>query len=562
VKGAVKDPLPQWGLSRGALPFFALFAMLAMTNLYLVLVGVEFEGKSLAIRAYFLLTAVTLLSLPLLVLSAARYALLMAPLGLLAPFEFLHIHFYRSASTLGAIGSSLETNPVELMEFLTGKEAYMVGSVVFVGLVLFLAARARVVRLPVRTLRYCVVAMAGTVLGVGVVQKSLLDRLGVRKGFVEVSMNVQRSFQSSYPFGFIARLTVAANGVWQSARHRGLVEGSRFNAHRSSATATPELYVTILGETARFSNWSLNGYQRETSPRLERIAGLTSFEHMCSPSNVSRVSVPLILTKVGTERYREVYREKSFIAAFAEAGFRTYWISNQGKYGQHDNSISMHAGDAAEAFFIGLEKGGEDYDSRVLPVLSRILGRREQYVEILIHTMGSHYNYSARYPRTAAIYLPDRAPEWGDKKALLNSYDNSIAYADAVIAAIIEEVDKRDVPAVVTFISDHGENLGDNSRGLYGHPTALNTISEYHVPFFVWLSDEYRRAYPDKSLAIAANRSKWAIGSDYFHTITDLASIECEGCRVESSLARLGYRKPEMTVVDANGKFLDCKSLK
>jgi len=91
--------------------------------------------------------------------------------------------------------------------------------------------------------------------------------------------------------------------------------------------------VFIVGEAARPSNFHINGYERQTSPNLEKF-GATSYKNVITPYTVTRNSVPFILTRgrcAEDMRSAENFSnsEKSFIPIFKKLGYKTHW--HQGK---------------------------------------------------------------------------------------------------------------------------------------------------------------------------------------------------------------------------------------
>jgi KDO II ethanolaminephosphotransferase len=49
---------------------------------------------------------------------------------------------------------------------------------------------------------------------------------------------------------------------------------------------------------------------------------------------------------------------------------------------------------------------------------------------IILHTKGSHFNYTQRYPRSFAKWTPECVDKDCTKAQLINSYDNSVTYVD------------------------------------------------------------------------------------------------------------------------------------
>src|SRR5699024_11298987 len=61
---------------------------------------------------------------------------------------------------------------------------------------------------------------------------------------------------------------------------------------------------------------------------------------------------------------------------------------------------------------------------------------------IILHTKGSHFNYTQRYPRSFAQWKPECiGVDSGCTKAqMINSYDNSVTYVDHFISSVIDQV--------------------------------------------------------------------------------------------------------------------------
>ena len=85
-----------------------------------------------------------------------------------------------------------------------------------------------------------------------------------------------------------------------------------------------------------------------------------------------------------------------------------------------------------------------------------------------------------------------------NKDRLVNAYDNTILYTDYFLDSVLTIVEGQDIPAVVIYMSDHGENLYDDARQLVLHGNYSASEWLFHVPMIVWYSDEYAALHPDK----------------------------------------------------------------
>lgn len=162
-----------------------------------------------------------------------------------------------------------------------------------------------------------------------------------------------------------------------------------------------EIYVYVIGEASRAANWELYGYDRPTNPRLKALGDeIVVFRNMLTQSNTTHKSVPMILSSVRTNEHDELFRRKGLPALFNEAGFRTWFLSNQSPQGA---MIDKLARDADSLIYMGHPR----YDMQLLDTMKRIVeADTENDLLFILHCYGSHFSYHQRYPREAAYFLP------------------------------------------------------------------------------------------------------------------------------------------------------------
>lgn len=319
--------------------------------------------------------------------------------------------------------------------------------------------------------------------------------------------------------------------------------GFRFGARAPAADGQREVHVLVIGETGRPDRWQIHGYGRPTTPRLAAEPDLVPLHDVISPWAWTRMSVPVILTrKPGTDR-RPFFAERSLVAAFREAGYRTYWFSTQSPLGQHDSSIALHAHEAHELRFInpGDYKQQAALDGELLPLLRAALARDEPRQLIVLHTLGSHYNYSHRHPPDFERFRPsladESAPDLHDRRqreAMGNAYDNSVAYTDHVLAEAIAALRASGARATLFYVADHGENLFDGDCGLSGHGRA--TERDFRVAAFHWHSEAWGRRHPERIERLRARQRAPLSTENVFHSLLDGADIRYPDERLSASL--------------------------
>ena len=206
-----------------------------------------------------------------------------------------------------------------------------------------------------------------------------------------------------------------------------------YEASREAEAPGREIYVYIIGEASRAMSWELYGYERETNPRLSQVDDLVIFRDVLTQSNTTHKSVPLILSSVSTEEHDQLYRRKGLPALFNEAGFETWFISNQSPQGA---MIDKLARDADHLIYIRSPR----HDMQLLDEMRRIVETAPaQKMLFILHCYGSHFSYHQRYPREFARFKPDDDVAISREHAhtLRNAYDNSICYTDHFLAETI-----------------------------------------------------------------------------------------------------------------------------
>ncbi len=339
---------------------------------------------------------------------------------------------------------------------------------------------------------------------------------------------------SSWPYGLMAR------GADFYKERKYLAElGQRssnfhFQAHQPEANNTPQIVVMVIGESSRYDRWGINGYQRDTTPLLKQEANLVTLPDVITSVSATRLSVPVIISrKPALQSLKAGFSEKSFITAYKEAGFKTYWLSNQISFGQFDTPVSVFAKEADVIQFMNL--GGftnnSNYDQILLDPLHNAIADPAPKKLIVLHTLGNHWNYSQRYPPEYDKWQPSLKgvdkPAYTDlkiKPQLNNSYDNSILYTDWFLSQVVQQLKATGELGTMLYVADHGQTLYDGSCHLafHGH----NTQYEFHVPAMVWYSDEYKARYPDKVRQLLRHRKARLATENMFHTLLDLGDIQ------------------------------------
>ncbi|MFC5512991.1 phosphoethanolamine transferase [Massilia jejuensis] len=504
----------------------------------------------------------------------AYFHWLLLPAFLALPAElYLYLYYGQGIST-HHLGIMAETSPLEAMEFL-GARAWLLVAVL-AGVLAWWAATWRAA-LATRELDWNdrsrplvlgLLALCAALFAYG--QEAGVDGIPAKPATVDKSRYVApgappraaastlprlphwaqmpfevKAFAQSWPFGVVVRgLDFYKERVYLADLHRRSA-AFRFNAVQADPGKAPDVLVMVLGESARFDRWSINGYARPTNPLLSQEPNLVSLQDLITSVSATRLSVPVIISrKPAMQSLKDGFTEKSFLTVFKEAGYKTFWLSNQISFGKFDTPVSVFAKEADQVEFLNL--GGftntSNYDEVLFQPFARALGDPAPKKLIVLHTLGSHWNYAHRYPARFDQWQPSLAgvhkPVLTDaaiEPQLNNSYDNSILYTDWFLAQLIGQLKTGDKAAALMYVADHGQTLFDGAcrQVFHGH----NHQYEFHVPALAWYSDAYGRRFPDKVAQLRAHRSAPLSTENVFHTLVDLGDIRYPGDTLERSIA-------------------------
>ncbi|WP_298833468.1 phosphoethanolamine transferase [uncultured Piscinibacter sp.] len=304
----------------------------------------------------------------------------------------------------------------------------------------------------------------------------------------------------------------------------------------------PPLFVLVVGETARANHFSLNGYGRPTNPELEAL-GVVSFSDVTSCGTNTAASLPCMFTHLGRDAHEARQRDHEDLLDLAQrVGLAVLWIDNQsGCKGLCDRVPTIRASEGAPP---ALCTDGECLDEALLHDLDARLAtlpaeRRARGVLLIMHQMGSHGPaYWRRSPPDLKPFQPEcetNVLQQCGREALVNTYDNSIAYTDHVLALTIGWLQRQQprYDPTLLYISDHGESLGENGLYLHGMPYAVAPREQTHVPMVVWMPRQTQLQAGPRLDCLATQRDRPLSHDHLFHTVAGALGIRAAEYRAE-----------------------------
>lgn len=197
------------------------------------------------------------------------------------------------------------------------------------------------------------------------------------------------------------------------------------------------------------------------------------------------------------------------------AGYKVYWISNQGYSGKFNEGVTIIAKMADVAIFIN-EPGSMDneYDEALLPELRKINPKENNF--IILHTMGGHARYSDRYPENMNVFNADES----NKKDSVEHYMNTVYYTDKFLQQVFDYSEAHLNLQGMIYFADHGENMK------YAHTPEAFTFDMVRIPMWIYLSPNYEKTYPQTTQNLKNNSHKYFTNDMIYNLTASLLQVK------------------------------------
>jgi glucan phosphoethanolaminetransferase (alkaline phosphatase superfamily) len=523
-------------LSKQHFYLILIIALIMLPNLLLIAIGEDSVVASKLKKIVFFVFSVALILIPLLFIKPKYYAWISIVLTPFILFELYNVYTFKAPSSEEAIASIFYTNLYE------GKEL-LKGNLIFVFIFIFILATQISLSLKIKR-DFILPKKQKLVLFalIFLIFSALLSRdYSIASHFKKgTSFNEKIDFATSlfrnklkkvFPSDNFIKLKMVREGIKNIKNYNETIQGFKFDAQKKDSVNQNEIYVLVIGETARKSNFGLYDYSRNTTPNLSKQNHLNVFNNVYSSANLTSLSIAHLLTRATPNNDNIKFTEPAIINAYKEAGFKTYWLSNQAA--GLDNVFAFYSSLADYYKNIAVSIDVAKYDEDLLPHFETILADSTSTKKfIIIHTLGSHFRYNFRYPDEFEQFKPTLSKSISIsgnstklKTETVNSYDNSILYTDFILSKIISKLEKTNSVSYMYYISDHGENLYDDENKYLMHGFLNPTQYEIEIPLFVWHSEKYMNQYPSKITYLQQRKYSKISSENTFHTLLDLSNI-------------------------------------
>lgn len=254
-----------------------------------------------------------------------------------------------------------------------------------------------------------------------------------------------------------------------------------------------DLYVVfVIGESARRDHMGLYGYGRDNTPNLDKEKNLAALQgYSCDTS--TKLSLRCMFVRMGgaADNPERTLKEANVFSVLKSQGFSSDLFSMQSEAWFY-NKTKADEYSLRESIASEKRNAGKPVDDMLLiDEMKDSIGRHPEGKHLIIlHTKGSHYLYSERYPRSFARYQPEcmGIDDACSTEEMVNAYDNSLLYTDYFLEQVFNQM--RDKNAIVIYASDHGESISKNQH-FHGTPRDHAPIEQRSVPIMVWASDKF-----------------------------------------------------------------------
>lgn len=300
----------------------------------------------------------------------------------------------------------------------------------------------------------------------------------------------------------------------------------------------PGSVIIVIGESANRDHMKAfnKSYTAETTPWLSKASkddGFYLYPKAYANFPVTSKSLSMYLTNINQYNNKDPVKVVTITDLANKAGYQTFWISNQEP---GTRVLSLLANASTQNLWINPPMGD---DKNVVEQLKKIPRTGSQF--IVIHLEGSHDRYNARYPS-------DYPQFYGNDKKIVDEYDTSIRYTDDVLKDIFEYASENMNLQVMTYCSDHGEDME------YFHTGSKFTFDMVRVPLFIYLSPEYREIYPEIATTLEKHEGCIFTNDLMYDTISGLIRAANSEYDAKYDLASTQYDLSETNAVSKHGQ--------
>lgn len=315
------------------------------------------------------------------------------------------------------------------------------------------------------------------------------------------------------------------------------------DAKQELASGTkPRLIIMVLGETVRADHLGINGYSRNTTPKLSKRE-LLNLGAINACGTATAKSVPCLFSYLLQENYDETLAKNSdnLLDVLQRAGVKVIWRNNNSGCKSMCDRVTQDKDYALSSQYQCADGACPDLALlHQLPERIRALSQPDESVLVILHQQGNHGpeyykrslpQYKAFLPECETNLLSDCSSE-----QIINAYDNAVLQTDTLLDEVISIAEQfsDNYDTAMVYLSDHGESLGENGVYLHGLPYWMAPAAQTEVPLLFWLSDGFKQNSGITNDCLNTNQQ--ASHDNIFDSLLSLFSVNSKAKRQQLNL--------------------------
>ncbi|ROM56683.1 phosphoethanolamine transferase CptA [Pseudomonas rhodesiae] len=478
------------------------------------------------------------------VIGVVLWACSMASLG--------YFFVYQQEFSQSVIFIMFESNISEAGEYLTQYFAWWIvlAFIAHTALAIFLWTRVRPVYLPRGQ-----ALLAATAILVAIVGYPLVKQIARSETLADGIDRFETRIEPAVPWQMIVayrRYTEQLDNM-QGMLHSASQIPPLTNL-KDAAAGQPSTLVLVIGESTNRQRMSLYGYPRATTPELDKLRDqLAVFDNVITPRPYTIEALQQVLTFADEENPDLYLKTPSIVSMMKQAGYKTYWITNQQTMTKRNTMLTTFSEQADEQVYLNNNRNqnARQYDGDVLAPFSKALADPAERKFIVVHLLGTHMSYQYRYPPSFDKFTDREGVPAGisdDQLPTYNSYDNAVLYNDFVVSSLIKDYAKTDPNGFLLYLSDHGEDVFDSAgHSTLGRNEGKPTAPMYTIPFMAYASPKWRESH---SWNFAGDLQRPYSSSQLIHTWADLAGLSSTELDRSKSLVSDSFKPRPLLIGD------------
>ena len=285
----------------------------------------------------------------------------------------------------------------------------------------------------------------------------------------------------------------------------------------NNLNADGNLFVLVIGESETRDRMGVYGFNRDNTPNLSKESEslntvLFKNAYASWPQTVQVLSYAL--TQANQYSSIETVDAFSIMEIAKAAGYTTYWLSNQRKFGVYETPITVVASTADKEIWTNgsAKMEGVFFDEELLNRFPKIDPKKNNF--IVIHLMGSHQKYEKRLPSEYMVFKGDDENN--------DYYDDTVLYTDHIVSEIYKKSKSYSSFMGMVYLSDHGED----PHVVGGHDPVNVNAQMLRIPAVVYLSDNYINRCKSIYANLKANSENYWSNDLLYELMVSLLGIE------------------------------------